>query len=347
MKDNINIDIQFNIPIVFCTFKRLEPVIQVFNRIKALKPQKLYLVSDGPRTNVEGEDKQVVEVRNYIEKNIDWPCEIEKIYAAENMGCGKRISSALDYVFSKEEWAIILEDDCLPDKSFFTYCEDMLTRFKDDERIISVSGTNSLANKCGELVKEDNILFSHIPFVWGWATWKRAWDKYDFRMQDWKAQYKQKKKMIRSNLPSVDAYRYYMAQFRSMYHLENPSSWAFQLTYCALKNNMFSVVPSVNLVENLGFKEGATHTEEKPEWICNEVGEYSSPKESASYANVKEAEPCCGQRKARIDTINVEWNREFDEMYCNYNCRPIWPLVIKSYLGFDVNKPIMKQLRKG
>lgn len=343
MNGIINTDKQFNIPIVFCTFNRLEPVIQVFDRIKAIKPQKLYIVSDGSRPNVVNEEKMVNEVRTYIESSIDWPCEVDKVYAIENMGCGKRISSALDYVFSKEEWAIILEDDCLPNMSFFTYCEDVLTQYKDDDRIISVSGTNSLADKH----IESTVIFSHIPFVWGWATWKRAWDKYDFRMKDWETQYAKNKKVIKANLPNIDACRYYMAQFRSMHHLENPSSWAFQLTYCALKNNMFSVVPNVNLIENLGFKEGATHTEEKPEWICNEVGEYIPIKyDDASTMCVYEGTSYEVNQEKNLRNNSVEWNREFDEMYCNYNCRPIWPLVIKSYLGFDVNKPISRQLLK-
>ena len=172
----------FDIAIAFFTFNRIEPVKRVFEVIREAKPNRLYLISDGPRAHKEGEDKKVAAVRSYIESNIDWDCQVFKNYSSENLSCGKRLSSGISWVFESEERAIFLEDDILPDVSFFRYCEEMLEHHKNDDNIFLISGNNPIDNLYD--IKED-YTYTKIPFIWGWATWKHSWEKFQFDITDW------------------------------------------------------------------------------------------------------------------------------------------------------------------
>ena len=148
--------------VVFCVFKNFDSTKQVFAKIREAKPPKLYIVADAARDRVEGEKEKVEEVRRYIEEHIDWECEVLKNYAESNMGCGRRISSGLDWVFEREEQAIIVEDDCVPELSFFQYCQEMLEYYKDDDRILMVSGNNPYsANYHGK----HDYYFSKVLFI--------------------------------------------------------------------------------------------------------------------------------------------------------------------------------------
>jgi len=131
----------FDIPILFIIFKRPDTTSVVFEQIKKIKPKKLYIASDGPRN--ESDIEKCLQTKKIVE-NIDWPCEIKRNYSEKNLGCGRRVSSAIDWIFEKEEQAIILEDDCLPNKDFFLYCKQMLETYKGNEKIMMISGTNYL-----------------------------------------------------------------------------------------------------------------------------------------------------------------------------------------------------------
>ncbi len=130
-----------NTPILFLTFNRLEETKQVFNEIKKYGPSKLYLASDGPRKNKEGEREIVKKIREYILDNITWPCKVKILFRHKNLGCKYAVSSAIDWFFKNERRGIILEDDCLPSQSFFRFCEEMLTKYKNDREIMQISGT--------------------------------------------------------------------------------------------------------------------------------------------------------------------------------------------------------------
>lgn len=259
----------FDVPILFCTFNRLECTKQVFERIREIKPTRLYLLSDGPRDNVSGEDKKVNAVRKYIEEHIDWECQVYKNYAHKNMGCGKRMSSGISWAFEQEEKLIILEDDCLVDLSFFRYCKELLELYKDDENIMLIGGYNSL----GVFEETDSFTFSPFIEIWGWATWKRAWQQYDYDILDWKEQgalpYMKK-------IMDDEAVKHFSRLFDYMY-MHRIDTWDYQLQYLIFKNGALSIVPNKCLVKNIGFGPDATHTKEFPDELCSEAYEMEFP----------------------------------------------------------------------
>ncbi len=163
------------IPVAIVVFNRLDCVQENIKAIRVAAPPRLYVISDGPRDNVPGEDEKVNAVRKYIEDNVDWDCELIKIYSDKNMGCDKRSASGYNEVFAHEEMAILIEDDAIAARSFFPYCEKMLEYYKDDPRVFMVAGQNRMP----DYVTDKDYLFSVSPSKYVWGTWKRAWDMYD------------------------------------------------------------------------------------------------------------------------------------------------------------------------
>ena len=176
-----------NSAVVFIVYKRLETTIRVFNKIREASPKRLYLIADGPK--LETDNDLCRQVRNYVEKNINWPCELVKVYSEENLGCAKRIQTGLNTVFKSEPMAIILEDDTLPDTTFFDFCEELLLHYKDNTQIGHISGCNPYHNSFKGLT---SYYFSSIINIWGWATWKRSWENYDLMMSSWADENKSK-----------------------------------------------------------------------------------------------------------------------------------------------------------
>lgn len=162
----------FNSAILLLIFNRLDTTQLVFEAIQKVKPPRLYIASDGARIDKLSEDSLVGDVRNYVINNIDWDCEVKTLFREENLGCKLAVSGAISWFFQNEGHGIILEDDCLPDHSFFRFCEEMLLKYSDDERIGMISGDNF---QFGGSQVEDSYYFSRYPHIWGWATWKRAW----------------------------------------------------------------------------------------------------------------------------------------------------------------------------
>ncbi|WP_317189876.1 hypothetical protein [Mycobacterium avium] len=168
-------------PIIFMIFNRPDTTRKVFERIRAAKPEKLLVIADGPRASRPGEAEKCAATRAIIDE-VDWDCEIERDFADTNMGTCPRISSGITRAFELVDKAVILEDDCVPSPSFFEYCADLLDRYENDERVMMISGNNHLF---GHADITDSYYFSRYPHVWGWATWKRAWAKYDVKMTHW------------------------------------------------------------------------------------------------------------------------------------------------------------------
>ncbi len=167
---------------VFLIFNRPAETFRVFDAIREARPEKLLIVADGPRPTRPGEAALCNETREVLDR-VDWSCQVLSNFAETNMGCGRRVASGLDWAFEQVEEAIILEDDCLPDSSFFPYCGELLERYRADERIMMISGNNF---QNGASRTADSYYFSQLPHCWGWATWRRAWRHYDFVMQDWR-----------------------------------------------------------------------------------------------------------------------------------------------------------------
>lgn len=239
-----------NTPILFLVFNRVENTKKVFEEIKKAKPKKLYIAADGPRNAQE--KRKTEAVRNYIQKNITWKCAVKKLFRDKNLGCKIAVSSAIDWFFENEKQGIILEDDCLPNKSFFLFCEAMLHKYKTNEKISHISGTNVQ----GKSHVSESYFFSKTFNVWGWATWRRAWKHYDVSMNYWKkSRFKLFK--IEKQLSLIDklrAFRIYEATYRGKI-----DTWDYQWGLLCLLQNKLSIIPKNNLITNLGFTEG-THT---------------------------------------------------------------------------------------
>lgn len=244
----------FDIPILLLTFNRLEILKKTFSQIKKIKPTKLYISSDGPRN--EKEFNQVNEVRIYIDTEIDWECEIVKIYHDTNLGCKNAVSKAITTFFSYEEMGIVLEDDCFPSLSFFHYCKELLALYKDDERIYSISGYNQ---QNYWPIKAGDYFFSKLGNCWGWASWRRCWINYDVNIADFKKFVDEDgfKNSLGKELGKIKE-----KMIRDGVILGKADSWALQWGYLRHKNSGLTCIPTKSLIENIGFGDLATHTKE-------------------------------------------------------------------------------------
>lgn len=241
-------------PVVFMVFNRPKTTQLVFDAIAQVQPRQLLVIADGPRPDREGEAEACRQARKIASK-VDWPCEIFENISDINLGCQERIVSGLNWAFSIVEEAIILEDDCLPDPSFFPYCQELLDRYRGDSRVSYICGANLVQKyqKC-----EDSYFFSRIGGIWGWATWREEWRRYDRDLSDWPEL--RRKKMLSELFESHKAVEHWTRIFDLMYERRGPDTWDYQWLYTTLKNNSLTIVPSANLIANIGFGADATHT---------------------------------------------------------------------------------------
>jgi hypothetical protein len=192
-----------------------------------------------------------------IVARIDWPCEVSRNFSESNLGCGERMISGLNWVFSQVEEAIVLEDDCLPDLSFFPFCQELLERYRGDHRIAYISGDDFVTRY---VKPADSYYFSQIGSIWGWATWRSEWQRYDRNLDDWPEL--KKRRLLEEIFNEPKAVKFWTRIFDAMYEKRGPDTWDYQWTYTNLTNNSLVIVPTANLVANIGFGEGATHTTE-------------------------------------------------------------------------------------
>lgn len=240
-------------PILFIIFNRPDTTEKVFEAIRNAKPKRLFVAADGPRENKNGEKERCEETRKII-RLIDWPCEIKTLFRDKNLGCGKAVSGAIDWFFENVEEGIILEDDCLPDITFFQYCAELLEKYRLNEKIFMIAGGNFLPKSLRP--SKGNYYFSKVPHIWGWATWKRAWKKYDFKMQDLPSF--KKDGVIKKIWSDKNTQEYFLERFTEVYN-NQIDTWDYQWNYCIWKNDGLSIAPNFNLVSNIGFGSG-THT---------------------------------------------------------------------------------------
>lgn len=304
-------------PVVLCIFSRLDTTALVFEKIREAKPEKLYIISDAQRPDRPGEEEKVRKVRDYVEGNIDWPCEVHKNYADSNMGCGRRIPSGLTWVFEQEEEAIILEDDCVPDVTFFRYCQEMLEYYRDNDDIFIISGNNPIAHLIGT---EYDYTFTKIPFCWGWATWARTWKKYDFDIKTWPG--KKRDPVWRRDYP-LRARLFIGAELDELYD-HKYDAWDYQLLYAVAVNEGLCVVPAGNHVFNAGFGTDSSHTASKPEWLSNEAVPVGFP--------IKHPP-------------KIKRDAEFDRLYLSYEYKSGFIVHIKKLLGLDINRSIFDKAK--
>lgn len=247
---------KFDTPILFITFNRPEETFRVLERISKVKPAKLYIASDGARKNVDNEEFTVEQIRKTLFEKINWTCQTKTLFRDKNLGCKYAVSSAIDWFFENEEQGIILEDDILPDISFFTYCRQLLEKYNHDERIMQINGYNPVNYKT-----ENSYIFSKYGTIWGWASWRRAWKYYDVEMKNWL--------QVRNN-PNFDYFyqnkkekKIRQAVFDKVFDNEI-DTWDYQWAFTKLFHKGMSIFPAVNLIQNIGFHEKATHTKVEP-----------------------------------------------------------------------------------
>lgn len=241
-------------PVVFIVFNRPKLTRLAFERIREARPAKLLVVCDGPRPDRPEDRDKVAAVRRLIDDGVDWPCEVLKNYSDDNLGCRARPASGINWAFSLLEEAIFIEDDCLADPSFFTFCDEMLERFRDDERIMHINGTNFIAS---HFRPETSYFFSKYVWVWGWAAWRRTWRHYDYTMASWD----ERLPALNGSFDSRREQAFWLSTFeeaRKDWHAAQ--AWDFPWIYTCWTRGGLAVVPAVNLVENLGFGPDATHT---------------------------------------------------------------------------------------
>lgn len=244
---------KLNTPVAFLIFNRPNTTLRVFEEIRRARPSKLLVVADGARVDRPDEADKCLAVRAIID-SVDWPCEVLKNYSDVNLGCKTRISSGLDWVFEQVEEAIILEDDCLPHPSFFRFCEELLSRYRYDERIMQISGCNF---QCGGQQYEASYYFSKHVHIWGWASWRRAWNHYDVKISSLPSFLNQNQ--IRNIWPDRKMHKLWLNCFKSTYN-GAIDTWDYQWIYTIWSQNGLTVLPTVNLISNLGFGDEATHT---------------------------------------------------------------------------------------
>jgi hypothetical protein len=243
----------FNTPILFLLFNRPDTTQLVFNEIRKIKPKYLYISADGPRKNNNSDIIKCKKTREIIDQ-IDWNCKVHTVFREENFGCGNAMSKAITWFFSKVEKGIILEDDCIPSPSFFTFCEKMLIKYNNDKRITHVNGTSYVVKD-----SQDTYYFSKYYHVWGWATWKRAWINYSFNMPSY-PKFKAENQI--QNIFSNQVIQNFWISCFDMVHSHKIDTWDYQWVYANLVSGGVSIMPYVNLVSNIGFNNEATHTKD-------------------------------------------------------------------------------------
>lgn len=238
-------------PILFLIFNRPDTTLRVFEQIRRVKPNRLYIAADGPRDVNETDSCE--QARDTI-KAIDWDCEVKTFFRDENLGCKEAVSSAITWFFEQEEEGIILEDDCLPADDFFHFCDVLLEKYRFDTRIRHISGCNL---QHGQIWGESSYYFSNMTHVWGWASWKRVWNDYDKDLNGYQEAdvYQQFLKIFSEPLLS-DAWTQIFIDLKA----GKIDTWDYQLTIINFFNNSLSIIPNVNLISNIGFGAGATHT---------------------------------------------------------------------------------------
>lgn len=252
-------------PVIFLIFRRPDLTARVFEAIRQVQPSKLLVVADGPRSEA---DVELCQLARTVTEQVDWNCEVLRNYSDVNLGCRKRVSSGLDWAFEQIEEGIVLEDDCLPHPSFFQYCQELLERYRNDQRIWCISGDNF---QCGQKRGEGSYYFSNYNHCWGWASWRRAWQHYDHDLINWPAF--RDGRYLEGILDSDLEVQYWQGIFERLYSLGQPNSWAYAWTFTCWQNRGLTILPNVNLVSNIGFRYDGTHTLKEFKWSMMSVAD--------------------------------------------------------------------------
>lgn len=246
--------------VLFLIFNRPEITNRVFQEIRSAKPKRLYVAADGPRRNYE-EDVGLCERTREICTQIDWDCEVKTNFQKENLGCRVAVSSAINWFFDNEEEGIILEDDCLPSQSFFDYCDELLERYRNDKRVMCISGSNY---QQGQSVTGDSYYFSKYNHCTGWASWRRSWTLFDKDMLYWEG-FRESGGLVSLSDGNDEFIQYWTKIFNSAASGE-VDSWAYRWTFSCWVQSGLTCLPKINLVKHTGYGADATHTKSRGDW---------------------------------------------------------------------------------
>lgn len=247
-----------NEPVLIIAFNRPDHLASLIERLRQIGPLQVYVAIDGPRSDRPGERERVMACQALID-TIDWPCEIHRLFHERNHGCGLGVSSAVSWFFENVERGIILEDDIIPDPSFFGFCSELLDRYQHDERVFAITGCNFVPSSA-QSNPRGAYRFSRVAHIWGWATWRRSWDSYRLDIRGWQ-RYLPMHRLWRNSGKSLSGTLFWAMTFELMAR-KQVDTWDAQLVYAAMSRGQLIATCNVNLVTNIGFGDSATHTRE-------------------------------------------------------------------------------------
>jgi hypothetical protein len=260
-------------PVAVAIFNRPECTRKLVSALRPARPATIFLIADGPRSRHE---EDACKQTRALFDDLDWACTVHRDFSDSNLGTRKRIVTGLDRVFAENEAAIILEDDCIPSASFFPFCQALLARYRDDERIMEVGGCN---HQLGARRTACSYYFSRRIHTWGWATWRRAWRHFDEHMAGW-PDFK-RRGALRPFMSGPLEEAYWTRMLDDVYAGRKTETWDYQWLFCLWARGGFSIVPEVNLVSNIGHGQGATHTTDPAHVLANlptgDIGEIVHP----------------------------------------------------------------------
>ena len=248
-------------PVLVIAFNRPDHLSVLIQRLREVQPQRVFLAVDGPRPDREGESAKVLACRDLVGA-IDWPCDVQTLFHTTNLGCGLGVSTAITWFFTHVDRGIILEDDIIPEPTFFAYCEELLLRYETDSRVFAISGCNFVPREF-QSHPRDSYRFSQIPHIWGWATWKRSWDQHHLDIAGWSGRLRPRQLWRRSGR-SIPGALYWASTFELLARKE-VDTWDGQLVLASMVSGQLTATSNVNLIQNIGFGLEATHTVEDRE----------------------------------------------------------------------------------
>ena len=259
-------------PILLIAWRRPSSTQRVLRAICAAAPERLYVACDGPSSGNDNEREKVERTRSLIQEGIDWPCKPKFLFSDVNQGCRLGVAKAITWFFEHEEEGIILEDDCVPHPDFFSYCDELLERYRHDTRIWWISGTNA---RLGTPPSNSSYFISRYGHCWGWATWRSRWAHYDRDLVSLSSFLKTHG--FDSLFPDRRQAFFWKKQLIRLRDHYYPDTWDYQWSYTCLINSGLSVVPSTNLVSNIGFDQDATHTKNSYGALCTQATQSIMP----------------------------------------------------------------------
>ncbi len=262
-------------PLLLIVWRRPHTLRQVIDAIRPVAPTRLYVACDGPNPKRPGEAEKVAATRAVIETEIDWPCQIERLYSDTNQGCRLGVSRAITWFFEQVEEGIILEDDCVPHPDFFPYCTTLLERYRHDTRVWCISGNNF---QNGHWRGDGSYYFSRYNHCWGWASWRRCWQHYNADLSQWPAL--RDSGLLDTIFEDPLERIYWCGIWQRLIDAGEPDTWDYQWTLTCLAEGGLTALPNRNLVSNVGFGMDATHTtgEADPTVADQGLGELKHPR---------------------------------------------------------------------